>query len=331
MAEKMLVNWLEEGTVVVGDGAMGTMLQDAGLTDGGAPELWNVERPEAISAIHRAYAEAGAQIVTTNTFGGTTARLKMHNLEDRVYELNKAGAEVARAVADEFGALVAGDIGPSGELIEPVGPLTMDEAVAMFSEQVNGLIDGGADFILIETMSHLNEVEAAIRGVRSIDADIPIVATMSLDTNYRTMMGVTPQAAGEAIAAMGAVAIGANCGNGPQEIEIVMTQMAQHRPEGVYLIAQSNAGLPQFVDGNIAYDGTPAVMADNALRSRNLGINVIGACCGSTPEHIAAMRTALDAAKEQPIAGPPPIGAAATSGPTTPERQGRRARRKRGE
>ena len=331
MAEKTLVNWLEEGTVVVGDGAMGTMLQDAGLTDGGAPELWNVERPEAISAIHRAYAEAGAQIVTTNTFGGTTARLKMHNLADRVYELNKAGAEVARAVADEFGALVAGDIGPSGELIEPVGPLSMDEAVAMFSEQAEGLIDGGVDFILIETMSHLNEVEAAIRGVRSIDADIPIVATMSFDTNYRTMMGVTPQAAVEAIAGMGAVAIGANCGNGPQEIEIVMTQMAQHRPEGVYLIAQSNAGLPQFVDGSIAYDGTPAVMADNALASRNLGINVIGACCGSTPEHIAAMRAALDAAKEQPIPGPPPVTEAATAGPAATERQGRRARRKRGE
>jgi methionine synthase I (cobalamin-dependent) len=329
MAKYKLAQWLEEGRIIMGDGAMGTMLQDAGLTDGGAPELWNVERPEAIADIHRAYAAAGAEIVTTNTFGGTTARLKMHDLEDRVYELNKAGAEVARAVADEFGALVAGDIGPSGELIEPVGPLSMDEAVAIFAEQVQGLVDGGVDFILIETMSHLNEVEAAIRGARQIDAEIPVVATMSFDTNYRTMMGVTPQAAVEAIAGMGALAIGANCGNGPAEIELVMTQMAQHRPQGVYLMAQSNAGLPQFVGDEIKYDGTPEIMAQNALKSRSLGINYIGACCGSTPEHIAAMRAALDAAKADPIPGPPAPEAEATAAPSGGARQGRRARRPR--
>jgi 5-methyltetrahydrofolate--homocysteine methyltransferase len=307
MPNNKLLTWLQDGELVVGDGAMGTMLQSAGLTDGGAPELWNVERPEAIRGIHRAYAEAGAQIVTTNTFGGTSARLKLHNLQDRVYELNRAGAELAREAADEFDALVAGDIGPSGELIEPVGPLSMEEAIAMFAQQARGLIDGGADFILIETMSHLNEVEAAIKGVRAVDQDIPIAATMSFDTNFHTMMGVSPREAVEAIAGWGVQVIGANCGNGPAEIETVMTQMAQYRPEGVFLIAQSNAGMPQYVAGKIQYDGTPAVMADNALVSRNLGINVIGACCGSTPTHIAAMRAALEAAQDEPIPGPPPV------------------------
>ncbi|MCB9136812.1 MAG: betaine--homocysteine S-methyltransferase [Caldilineaceae bacterium] len=310
MSTTPLLDRLEAGQILMGDGAMGTMLQSAGLTDGGAPELWNVARPDDIRAIHRAYAEAGAQLITTNTFGGTRARLKLHDLEDRVYELNRAGAALAREIADEFDALVAGDIGPTGELIEPVGPMTMDEARALFSEQVRGLIDGGADYILIETMSHLNEVEAAVQAVREVDAGIPIVTTMSFDTNFHTMMGVSPKEAVETIAQWGVPVIGANCGNGPAEIETVMTQMAQYRPEGVFLMAQSNAGLPRYVEGKIKYDGTPEVMADNAIRTRNLGINVIGACCGSTPAHIASMRAALDGAIDDPIPGPPSIAQA---------------------
>ncbi len=296
---------LDAGEIVVGDGAMGTMLQASGLTDGGAPELWNVTQPEKVKAIYRGYAEAGAQIITSNTFGGTSARLKMHNLQDRVYEFNRAGAQLAREVADEFGVLVAGDIGPSGELIEPVGPLSMAEAEAMFAEQIIGLVDGGADFLLIETMSHLNEVEAAVRAAQKVAPQLPIAATLSFDTNYHTMMGVSPRLAVETLAAWGVRVIGANCGNGPAEIEIVMTQMAQHRPAGVYLMAQANAGLPRWQTGVISYDGTPEIMADYALRLRSLGINVIGACCGSTPPHIAAMAQALAAAKDESIAGPP--------------------------
>ncbi len=296
---------LAAGEVVVGDGAMGTMLQASGLIDGGAPELWNVTQPEKVKAIYRGYAEAGAQIITSNTFGGTSARLKMHNLQARVHDFNRAGAQLARAVADEFGVLVAGDIGPSGELIEPVGPLTMAEAQAMFAEQIAGLVDGGVDFILIETMSHLNEVEAAVRAAQQVAPQLPIAATLSFDTNFHTMMGVSPRQAVETLAAWGVRVIGANCGNGPAEIETVMTQMAQHRPDGVFLMAQANAGLPRYAAGVISYDGTPDVMADYALRLRNLGVNVIGACCGSTPPHIAAMAHALDAAKDEPIAGPP--------------------------
>ncbi len=302
-----LLALFESGQVVVGDGAMGTMLQGAGLTDGGAPEIWNVEKPEALRAIYQAYADAGAGVITTNTFGGNLGRLQFHNVGDRVYELNRAAAELAKEVAASTGALVAGDIGPSGELIEPVGLLSMDEAIDMFAEQARGLIDGGSDFILIETMSHLNEMEAAVKGVRKVDADIFIAATMSFDTNYHTMMGVSPRDALQAMAEWGVTAVGANCGNGPAEIEVVMTQMAQFRPEGIYLIAQSNAGLPQYVEGKIQYDGTPEVMAEYALKMRNLGINYIGACCGSTPAHIAAMKVALDEAAGQPIAGPPPV------------------------
>ena len=300
-----LLEILDAGRIVLGDGAMGTMLQSVGLTDGGAPELWNVTQPDKITAIYQAYADAGAMVITTNTFGGSVARLKFHNIGDRVYELNKASVELARAVADRTGALVAGDIGPSGELIEPVGPLSMDEAEAMFAAQAEGLLAGGVDFLLIETMSHLNEVEAAINGARRVAPDVPIAATMSFDTNYHTMMGVSPRDAVRQLADWGIRFAGANCGNGPAEIEMVMTQMAQYRPDGVYLIAQSNAGLPHYEDGQIQYDGTPQVMADYALRMRGLGINYIGACCGSTPAHIAAMKAALDAHIDDPIPGPP--------------------------
>lgn len=305
-----LFSWLAEGRVLLGDGAMGTMLQRAGLTDGGAPELWNVTQPEKVRAIYQAYVDAGANLIETNTFGGTSARLKLHNLQDRVVELNRAGVQLAKAAAEPAGALVAGSIGPSGELIEPVGLLSMADAEAMFAEQTQGLVEGGVDLIVIETMSHLNEVEAAVKGARRVAPDLPIVVTLSFDTNYHTMMGVSPKEAVETISQWGVQVIGANCGNGPSEIETVMTQMAQYRPNGVYLMAQSNAGMPQYVNGAIQYDGTPDVMADYAVRLRNLGVNIIGACCGSTPDHIAAMRAALDEAKAEPIAGPPQINGA---------------------
>ncbi len=300
---------LNSGHPLLSDGAMGTMLQEAGLTDGGAPELWNVKQPEKVRAIYQGYVDAGCDTITTNTFGGTSARLKFHDIGDRVYELNHAGAKLAAEVAHPAGVLVAGSMGPSGELIEPVGPLTMAEAEAMFAEQARALVDGGVDYLLIETMSHVNEVEAAVKGIRRVAPDVPIAATLSFDTNYHTMMGVSPRDAVQTLAGWGVRLIGANCGNGPQEIETVMTQMTQHRPDGVWLMAQSNAGLPEYVDGAIQYDGTPAVMADYARSVRNLGVDMIGGCCGSTPVHLAAMRERLDALQNEPVAGPPPIEA----------------------
>jgi 5-methyltetrahydrofolate--homocysteine methyltransferase len=275
------------------DGGMGTLLQDLGLDDGGSGELWNVEKPDAIRDSHRAYAEAGARILTTNTFGGTRPRLQMHGLEDRVHELNEAAARIARSVADEHGILVAGDLGPTGELLEPLGTMTPDEAEEIFAEQLRGLRDGGIDVVLVETMSDLAEVEAAVRAARSVVPDLPVIATMSFDTNLRTMMGVRPGDAVTALAAVGVDAVGANCGRGPEEMEQIAAQMAEARPEGVLLVAQSNAGLPQVVGDHFEYDRSPADLAAHALALRDLGVDLVGACCGSTPEHIAAIRTAV--------------------------------------
>ena len=287
-----LLELLNRKPLVLGDGAMGTMLQQAGLTDGGAPELWNVTHPDAVRAIYQGYADAGSDIITANTFGGTRYRLKLHHLQDRVFELNQAGAALAREVAGAD-RLVAGSMGPTGELIEPLGSLTLDDARAAFAEQALGLEAGGADFVLVETMSALDEVQAAVEGVRQ-STQLPVVVTMTFDTNYRTMMGVTPARAVQTLYDWGVTVIGANCGNGPGEIERILWEMAQAKPEGAILMAQSNAGLPRWSEGGIAYDGTPDVMADYAQRMRALGVRVIGACCGSTPEHLARMRQALD-------------------------------------
>lgn len=306
MAANRLIARLQEGAPLLSDGAMGTMLQDAGLTDGGAPELWNVNAPEKVKAIYQGYIDAGSKIISTNTFGGTSARLKLHKLQDRVRELNEAGVRLAKEVAEPAGVLVAASVGPSGELIEPLGELTLEEAIEIFAEQAEGLEAGGADFILVETMSDLREVEAAVKGAQKA-TDLPVAITMTFDTNFHTMMGVSPAHAVQTLSRWGIQVIGANCGNGPGEIEAVMTEMVQNRPAGIYLMAQSNAGLPQYKQGVISYDGTPAVMANYAVRMRNLGVDIIGGCCGTTPTHLEAMSKALDRVKDEPIQGPPGV------------------------
>jgi 5-methyltetrahydrofolate--homocysteine methyltransferase len=280
------------GTVLV-DGGMGTLLQDSGLDDGGAGELWNVDRPEVVRASHEAYARAGARILTTNTFGGSRPRLQMHGLEDRVHEINQAAASVARHVADEHGILVAGDLGPTGELLAPLGTMDGAEAEEIFAEQLRGLRDGGIDVVLIETMSDLAEVEAAVRAAGSVVPDLPIIATLSFDTNLRSMMGVRPAQAVTALAAAGVDAVGANCGRGPEEMETIAAEMVAARTEGLLIVAQSNAGLPQVVGDHFEYDKTPADLAEHARVLQGLGVDLIGACCGSTPEHIAAMSAAV--------------------------------------
>ena len=287
-----LAEFAAAGPVVI-DGGMGTLLQDRGLDDGGSGELWNVERPDVVRDAHRAYAEAGARILTTNTFGGSRPRLDMHGLGDRVHELNEAAARLAREVADEHGALVAGDLGPTGELMAPLGTMDAEAAQAIFAEQLAGLRDGGIDLVLIETMSDLAEVEAAIAAARAVVPDLPIVATLSFDTNLRSMMGVRPGDAVTALAAAGVDAVGANCGRGPAEMEQIAAQLVAARPEGLLLVAQSNAGLPQVVGDHFEYDATPDDMARHAVELRDLGIDLIGACCGSTPEHVGAVSRAL--------------------------------------
>ena len=194
-------------------------------------------------------------------------------------------------VADRHpGSYVLGDVGPSGDLMEPMGTLTPESAQALFEEQIRGLVAGGADAILIETMSDLSEVEAAVNAAKAAAPGLPILATMSFDTNLRTMMGVKPSQAVEAISAMGVPIVGANCGRGADEMRVIAAEMAEARPAGVFLMTQSNAGLPKLVGDAFVYDGTPEVMVDWARDMRELGIDVIGACCGSTPAHIAAMQ-----------------------------------------
>ncbi len=284
---------LAQGTLV-SDGAMGTMLQESGLDDGGAPELWNVEHPDRIEAVLEAYAAAGANLITTNTFGGTAGRLAMHGLEDRLYELNKAGAEVARKVADRHpNCFVMGDVGPSGELMDPMGTLTLESAKEIFSAQIKALADGGVDAILIETMSDLAEVEAAVNAAKEVAPHLPIITTMSFDTNLRTMMGVKPTLAVTYLASLGVRIIGANCGRGIDEMRVIAKELVDARPDGVFIITQSNSGLPKLVGDTFIYEGTPDEMGKYATEMKSLGVNVVGSCCGSTPAHTASISAAV--------------------------------------
>jgi 5-methyltetrahydrofolate--homocysteine methyltransferase len=273
---------------------MGTMLFAAGLGQGGAPELWNVEHPDRVAAVQRAYLEAGSRLLLTNTFGGTRHRLALHNMQGRVAEFNRAAVKILRQVVDSSGieAIVAGDIGPSGGVLLPYGTMTFEEAEDAFAEQAAALVESGVDLIWIETMADLEEVRAAVEGVRRISAEIPIVTAMTFDTHGRTMMGVTPEKAAATLASFGAAAFGGNCGNGVEEIITVVEKMHAVAPEAI-LVAKANAGIPKLVGGRPVYQATPEDMADYAIKAFAVGARIIGACCGSTPAHIQAIAGAL--------------------------------------
>lgn len=285
---------LDSNEIVLVDGAMGTMLFEAGLEPGGAPETWNVSHPESVKAIHKAYLDVGSRIILTNTFGGSPFMLGRHNLQDRVAELNETGAKIAREAVEESGheALVAGDIGPSGELLVPLGTLEADEALEGFSQQAAALAAGGVDLIWIETMSALEEIQAAIRGAQQAAPHLPIAATMTFDTHGHTMMGISPEKATETLIEAGATIIGANCGNGPQEIIEVIEKMHAVAPD-ITLIAKSNAGIPQLDGTRVVYSAGPGEMASYAQVVRSKGARIIGSCCGSTPAHVKAIAEAL--------------------------------------
>jgi 5-methyltetrahydrofolate--homocysteine methyltransferase len=282
---------------IIADGAMGTMLFEAGLQQGDPPEVWNLTHADRVRGIHRRYLDAGACIVLTNTFGGNRFRLGLSGHEDRVAEFNGAAARLLRAEVDASGgrALVAGDIGPSGLILAPLGTLEYDEAVAGFAEQAAALAAGGVDLIWIETMFDLEEVRAAVEGARAGAPGVPIVATMTFDTRGHTMMGVTPEQAALALLEMGVDAMGANCGNGPDEILPVIAGMRAVAPDAV-LVAKSNVGMPVLVDGRAVYDTSPEEMARRALEMRAAGASIVGGCCGSTPAHVHDMAAALGAA-----------------------------------
>lgn len=285
---------LDEIGYIVTDGAMGTVLFAAGLDQGDPPELWNINHPERVAAVHQEYIQAGAQVLLTNTFGGSRYRLELHNAHDQVEQANHAAAVILRKVVAESGKdlLVAGDIGPSGQVLAPYGELSFQDAKDSFTEQASALIGGGVDLIWIETMSDLEEVRAAVEGTRQVSKDIPIVTTMTFDTHGRTMMGVTPEQAFETLSSFGSVALGGNCGNGPEEIIEVIEKMHAVN-QSATLVAKANAGIPELVQGKAVYRASPATMADYAIKSYQAGARVIGACCGSTPEHVSSIAQAL--------------------------------------
>jgi 5-methyltetrahydrofolate--homocysteine methyltransferase len=279
---------------LLADGATGSNLFEMGLVSGDAPELWNVDHPDRIKLLHQRFVDAGADIILTNTFGGTRYRLKLHKAEDRVRELNRAAAQLARSVADASGrdVIVAGSMGPTGEILEPLGPLSIADARAAFAEQAAALAEGGADVLWIETLSSREELEAAIEGART--AGLPVVSTLSFDTNGRTMMSLTPAELAGIARERHIAACGSNCGVGPAELVASILNLSAAADPDMVLVAKANCGIPQYVDGAIRYDGTPELMAEYVHLAIDAGARIIGGCCGTSPEHLAAMRKALD-------------------------------------
>lgn len=280
---------------LLADGATGSNLFEVGLVSGDAPELWNTEHPEKITNLHQSFVDAGADIILTNSFGGTRYRLKLHNAQDRVEELNVLAAQIARKVADNSGrtVVVAGSIGPTGEIMEPIGPLTFDQAKEAFAEQARALAKGGADVMWIETMSSPEEVRAAVEGVATVG--LPVVCTVSFDTNGRTMMGVSPSDFAELERSLTPrlAACGTNCGVGASEVVACIHNLAEAAGPDVVLIAKGNCGIPQYIDGKICYNGTPELMAVYARMALDAGARIIGGCCGTSPLHLKAMHDAL--------------------------------------
>lgn len=280
---------------LLADGATGSNLFEVGLVSGDAPELWNTEHPEKITNLHQSFVDAGADIILTNSFGGTRYRLKLHNAQDRVEELNVLAAQIARKVADNSGrtVVVAGSIGPTGEIMEPIGPLTFDQAKEAFAEQARALAKGGADVMWIETMSSPEEVRAAVEGVATVG--LPVVCTVSFDTNGRTMMGVSPSDFAELERSLTPrlAACGTNCGVGASEVVACIHNLAEAAGPDVVLIAKGNCGIPQYIDGKICYNGTPELMAVYARMALDAGARIIGGCCGTSPKHLKAMHDAL--------------------------------------
>lgn len=326
---------------LLADGATGTNLFNLGLEAGESPELWNLEERDKIRALYSGSVEAGSDLFLTNSFGGNASRLKLHNLDGRVHEINRIAAEIGREVADAAGrtVVVAGSMGPTGDILQPVGNLSHSDAVEMFEEQARGLIEGGADVLWVETISAPEEFAAAAEAIGRTGAQW--CGTMSFDTAGRTMMGVTSVDMVSIVDSLDhpPVAFGANCGVGASDLVrtvLGFSSTATTTP----IIAKGNAGIPKYVDGHIHYDGTPELMADYAVLVRNAGARIIGGCCGTMPDHLRQMRARLEA--EEP--GPRPelddiaarlggfSSAADGTGPQSeaPVGAGRRNRRRRG-
>jgi 5-methyltetrahydrofolate--homocysteine methyltransferase len=308
MMSNALAELLADKTCLLADGATGTTLFAMGLTSGDSPEFWNDTKPENIAALHQGFVDAGSDIILTNTFGGTRHRLKLHNAQDRVFELNEKGAQIARQVADNSGrrVIVAGSVGPTGELLVPLGALTKDEAETAFHEQMEGLKSGGADVIWIETMSAIDEIEAAAAAARRIG--LPYVVTASFDTAGKTMMGLAPSGLNKlfADADKKPEAIGANCGVGASDLLSSILDMTAADPNAI-VVAKANCGIPVIQGENVVYTGTPELMYDYTCMAMDAGARIIGGCCGTSCDHLKSMRQAMDDHLAEGIAEKPTV------------------------
>ena len=286
---------LRDRDVLVADGAMGTVLFDLGLESGGCPELLNVERPDFIAKVHQGYVEAGADILLTNTFGGNHYRLGLHDLADSVAELNAAAVRIATEVASaaDRPVAVAGSIGPTGELFDPIGPVSQAEGVAAFREQAEALAEAGVDVLWIETLSAWEELEAALEATS--DLGLPVSGTLSFDTNCHTMMGIAPGDFGRwwSTARTRPLALGANCGVSPSDNVFVAGAIASSAP-GAVVVAKGNCGVPLYKEGALVYPSGPEAMGAYAELAVRSGAQIVGACCGSGFAHVAEIRAAVD-------------------------------------
>lgn len=301
-----LKSLIAEKGILLADGATGTNFFNMGLVSGDAPELWNEEKPEKVKILHQSFVDAGSDIILTNTFGGNRHRLKLHDAQDRAKELNRKAAQLAREVADaaDKTVLVAGSVGPTGELFEPLGALTHEDAVASFGEQMSGLKEGGADVIWIETMSAREEITAAAEAASL--TGLEYIFTASFDTAGRTMMGIAPSELGSIAEEMptSPVAVGANCGVGATDLLFSILDMtatgATAENGNIAVIAKANCGVPRVSGDKVIYTGTPDLMARYVELAIDAGAKIIGGCCGTSADHLAAMRGAIDAHKKAP-------------------------------
>ncbi|MGI6368652.1 MAG: homocysteine S-methyltransferase family protein [Anaerolineae bacterium] len=281
---------LSSDTIIIGDGAIGTMLQSRGLVAGTMPEAWNSERPEDMLAVHRAYLEAGANYLTTNTFGANRIRMREGGLGSDVAGTVERAVALARQVA-EGQAWVAGSVGPTGRLMQPLGDLSLAEAEDVYAEQIEALIAAGVDLIVVETHHDVEEAGAAVRMARQL-GNLPVFASFAFNPRGRTMMGLKAADAAVAMEALGVSAVGANCGDGPEAVAKALEQM--HGATDLPLLARSNAGIPQLgKDAVTLWDIEAAAMAQHAQRFVSLGARIVGGCCGTGPSHVAAIRAAL--------------------------------------
>lgn len=285
---KSLFEKLNYDSVLISDGAWGTMLQAKGLQAGDCPELWNIEYPDRVGQVAAAYVEAGSQLILTNTFGGSTFKLANYNLHHKTGELNRAGVEISKKVAGDDVFVIA-SVGPTGKIMQPLGNISEDEMFNCFQLQIASQVEGGPNAILIETMSDLREAVTAVRAAKSL-THIPVMVTMTFERGkrgYRTMMGVDIKQTVETLSNEGVDILGTNCGNGIEQIIEIVTEMRSYTDK--HIIAHPNAGLPKLVGDRTIFDQTPAEMAQHIPSLIKAGANIIGGCCGTTPDHIKAV------------------------------------------